>query len=183
MEVKYPTYVVVVTSEGAPDRASSQPPRLVQVALDYFGVTLTVIALIAGAIAVAFGGDPAQTMLRFALGIGAGVGGIFAASGHLFRAADTAKDMQWPVGTPWQTEVGFADLALGVASVVAAFSRSPGLGRSQPSPFPSSSSAMPSLTFLTFEGAARSQRLPRSRFRATSSSPPSSSCYVSWHDE
>ena len=75
---------------------------------------------------MAFGGDPAQTMLRFALGIGAGVGGIFAASGHLFRAADTAKDMQWPVGTPWQTEVGFADLAVGVASVVAAFSRSPG---------------------------------------------------------
>ena len=111
--------------ERGQHRDSSQPPRLVQVATDYFGVTLAVIALAAGGIAVAFGGDPAPTMLRFALGIAAGVGGVFAAAGHLLRAADTARDMQWPVGTPWQTEVGFADLALGVASIVAAFSRSP----------------------------------------------------------
>jgi hypothetical protein len=35
-----------------------------------------------------------------------------------------ATDMGWPVGTPWQREVGFADLALGVVSVIAALSRS-----------------------------------------------------------
>lgn len=101
----------------------SAPPAPVRVAVDYFGVTFVVVALVAGAVAVGFGGDPAPTLLRFVLGVAAGGGGLFAAMGHLVVGDSTAEDMGWPVGTPWQREVGFADLALGVICLIAAFSR------------------------------------------------------------
>lgn len=115
-----------MSAEGTSGGARQRPPRPVQLATDYFGITLTLIGLVAGGIAVAIGVEPtAATLFRFTLGIGAGAGGLFAASGHLAVGADTARGMGWPVDTPWQKEVGMADLALGVASVVAAFSRSP----------------------------------------------------------
>ncbi len=115
-----------MSDPGARGSARQQSPRLVRLATDYFGVAITLIGLAAGGIAVALGAAPAAAvLLRFVLGIGAGAGGLFAASGHLAVGDDTARDMGWPVGTPWQKEVGMADLALGVASVVAAFSRSP----------------------------------------------------------
>ncbi len=108
-------------SRGRESRGS--PPKAVQLATTYFAVTLVLIGLAAGAVAVGFGGRPASTLLRFVLGIAAGAGGLFAAAGHLLRSDDTAVDLGWPVGTPWQWEVGFADLALGVISLIAAFSR------------------------------------------------------------
>jgi hypothetical protein len=116
-----------MAEDGTAGSARQQAPRLAKLAIDYFGVSLTLIGLAVGGIAIALGGEPAAAVLfRLTLGIGAGAGGLFAGSGHLFVGDDTARDMGWPVGTPWQKEVGMADLALGVASIVAAVSRSPG---------------------------------------------------------
>lgn len=115
-----------MAEEGTGGGGPRQAPRLVRLATDYFGITLTLIALAIGGIVVALGGVAVSaTLLRFALGIGAGAGGLFSAAGHIAVGDDTARDMGWPVGTPWQKEVGMAGLALGVASIVAAFSRSP----------------------------------------------------------
>ncbi|MBV9208835.1 MAG: hypothetical protein JO037_26280 [Actinobacteria bacterium] len=101
----------------------TKPIAPAQLVMTHFAVTLVVIGLAAGAVAVGFGADPAPTLLRFVLGIAAGAGGLFAAAGHLLRSDDTARDLGWPVGTPWQREVGFADLSFGVISLIAAFSR------------------------------------------------------------
>jgi hypothetical protein len=115
-----------MSGEGSGGGARRPAPRPIQLATDYFGITLTLTALAIGGIVVGLGGVPvASTLLRFALGIGAGAGGLFSAAGHIAVGDDTARDMGWPVGTPWQKEVGMAGLALGVASIVAAFSRSP----------------------------------------------------------
>jgi hypothetical protein len=47
-----------------------------------------------------------------------GVTGIIAASGHLLRADDVARSIGWPPGSPFQWEVGVADLGWGVLGVM-----------------------------------------------------------------
>jgi hypothetical protein len=39
-----------------------------------------------------------------------GVAGIIGASGHLLKADDVARSIGWPPGSPFQWEVGVADL-------------------------------------------------------------------------
>jgi Family of unknown function (DUF6790) len=47
-----------------------------------------------------------------------GVAGIIAASGHLLKADDVARSIGWPPGSPFQWEVGVADLGWGVLGVL-----------------------------------------------------------------
>ncbi|MES0361085.1 MAG: DUF6790 family protein, partial [Anaerolineales bacterium] len=48
----------------------------------------------------------------FALGVaGSGIGGFF---GHLFLSDQVAESIGWSIGSPFQLEMGFANLALGV---------------------------------------------------------------------
>ena len=53
-----------------------------------------------------------------------GVAGIIGATGHLFKADDVARSIGWPTGSPFQWEVGVADLGWGVLGVL-----SPSYGR------------------------------------------------------
>jgi 4-amino-4-deoxy-L-arabinose transferase-like glycosyltransferase len=53
----------------------------------------------------------------FGLGVaGSGIGGFF---GHFFISDVVARSIGWPEGNPFQLEVGFANLALGILGIVA----------------------------------------------------------------
>jgi hypothetical protein len=53
----------------------------------------------------------------FALGVaGSGIGGFF---GHIFLSDLVADAVGWPIGSPFQLEMGFANLALGVLGIIA----------------------------------------------------------------
>jgi 4-amino-4-deoxy-L-arabinose transferase-like glycosyltransferase len=53
----------------------------------------------------------------FGLGVAAtGIGGFF---GHLFLSDLVAESIGWPSGNPFQLEVGFANLALGIMGIIA----------------------------------------------------------------
>jgi hypothetical protein len=47
-----------------------------------------------------------------------GVAGIIGATGHLLKADDVARSIGWPPGSPFQWEVGVADLGWGVLGVL-----------------------------------------------------------------
>jgi 4-amino-4-deoxy-L-arabinose transferase-like glycosyltransferase len=53
----------------------------------------------------------------FALGVaGSGIGGFF---GHIFLSDQVAEAVGWPIGSPFQLEMGFANLILGVLGIIA----------------------------------------------------------------
>jgi hypothetical protein len=57
----------------------------------------------------------------FMLGVGAsGLSGFF---GHVFTPDTVAESIGWPKGSPFQQEMGFANLALGVLGLIAAARR------------------------------------------------------------
>lgn len=60
-----------------------------------------------------------ETFLIFLFGLGvagSGIGGFF---GHLFLSDQVAEGVGWPTGSPFQLEMGFANLILGVLGVIA----------------------------------------------------------------
>jgi hypothetical protein len=60
-----------------------------------------------------------ETFLLYLFGIGvagSGIGGFF---GHFFISDSVAKSIGWPTGNPFQLEVGFANLAIGILGIVA----------------------------------------------------------------
>ena len=53
----------------------------------------------------------------FGIGVaGSGIGGFF---GHFFISDSVAESIGWPAGNPFQLEVGFANLAVGILGIVA----------------------------------------------------------------
>jgi 4-amino-4-deoxy-L-arabinose transferase-like glycosyltransferase len=60
-----------------------------------------------------------ETFLLYLLGIGvagSGIGGFF---GHFFISDPVAESIGWPTGNPFQLEVGFANLAIGILGIIA----------------------------------------------------------------
>jgi 4-amino-4-deoxy-L-arabinose transferase-like glycosyltransferase len=60
-----------------------------------------------------------ETFLLYLFGIGvagSGIGGFF---GHVFISDSVAESIGWPTGNPFQLEVGFANLAIGILGIVA----------------------------------------------------------------
>lgn len=55
-----------------------------------------------------------ETVLLYWFAIAIGASGVFAFAGHIFRASQVAASIGWPAGNPFQQEVAFADLALGI---------------------------------------------------------------------
>jgi hypothetical protein len=47
---------------------------------------------------------------------GSGIGGLF---GHVFISDSVAESIGWPTGNPFQLEVGFANLAIGILGIIA----------------------------------------------------------------
>ena len=57
-------------------------------------------------------------LFLFGFGVaGSGIGGFFA---HVFVSDIVAESIGWPAGSPFQLEVGFANLAIGILGIVAA---------------------------------------------------------------
>ncbi|MCA8973165.1 MAG: hypothetical protein KDC98_00515 [Planctomycetes bacterium] len=85
----------------------------------------TALPLILGAVAVARMGlrddrpvaVEAFLIPMFILGAGNGIGGFFS---HYFLGDEIAASIGWPPGSPFQKEVAFANLGIGIAGAVAA---------------------------------------------------------------
>src|SRR5215208_2577321 len=60
-----------------------------------------------------------ETFLLYLFGIGVAGGGIGGFFGHFFISDSVAESIGWPTGNPFQLEVGFANLALGILGIVA----------------------------------------------------------------
>ncbi len=55
--------------------------------------------------------------------IGMGICGILAFIAHVFYAAQTAEYIGWPAGSPFQYEVGIANLGLGILGILCIWAR------------------------------------------------------------
>jgi len=62
----------------------------------------------------------AECLLSWSLPLNVGLMGIFFFLGHTARAKETAEEIGWPAGNPFQTEVGIANLAFGVLGLLCA---------------------------------------------------------------
>lgn len=61
-----------------------------------------------------------ELITMYVLGISVGAAGLGGAFGHLFLSDVVAQSVGWETGSPFQLEMGFANLALGVLGLVAA---------------------------------------------------------------
>lgn len=76
--------------------------------------------LTAGRLRGAKGLDLAGFVLRYLLFFSLGLGGVFTAMGHLFFAKEVAASIGWAT-SPFQFEVGMANLGFGLAGLLALF--------------------------------------------------------------
>src|SRR5215218_4956988 len=60
-----------------------------------------------------------ETFLLYLFGVGVAGSGIGGFSGHFFISDSVAESIGWPTGNPFQLEVGFANLAVGILGIVA----------------------------------------------------------------
>lgn len=91
-----------------------------------FPVAVWIAALAATAIAIAWGPRPitrafaVDRLLRYLFLLPVGLMGLWGFIGHVFFAERAAEAIGWQT-SPFQYEVGMANLALGVAGIYAAF--------------------------------------------------------------
>jgi len=62
-------------------------------------------------------------LLLWLLAVGVGVTGVFAWSGHIFRADQVAEQIGFPAGNPFQWEVAWANMAVGVLGILCIWRR------------------------------------------------------------
>lgn len=60
-----------------------------------------------------------ELFMMYLLAISVGANGIGGAFGHLFLSDLIAEGVGWPAGSPFQLEMGFANLALGILGLLA----------------------------------------------------------------
>jgi len=60
-----------------------------------------------------------EIFLLYLFGVGVAGGGIGGFFGHFFISDSVAESIGWPTGNPFQLEVGFANLAVGILGIVA----------------------------------------------------------------
>ncbi|HVA37665.1 MAG TPA: DUF6790 family protein [Candidatus Dormibacteraeota bacterium] len=87
------------------------------------------LALVATAIHLAVeprsrnGAGVVEALLMYGLAFVVGLGGLWAASGHLLIPNRVAAMIGWPPGSPFQFEVGIANAAIGVLGILALWMR------------------------------------------------------------
>jgi uncharacterized membrane protein YphA (DoxX/SURF4 family) len=62
-------------------------------------------------------------LLRWSFGVALGAFFVFGFSGHIFQARQVAEQIGFPAGNPFQWELGWASLALGVISLIGIWRR------------------------------------------------------------
>ncbi len=68
-----------------------------------------------------FGGSVAASLLKWILAIKVGLGALWAFLGHYFKSDEVARFIGWPEGNPFQKEIAFTNLALGLSGVLCLF--------------------------------------------------------------
>lgn len=64
-----------------------------------------------------------EILLMYMVVVNIGFQGIFAAMGHLFMPNKIAQEIGWPTGSPFQFEVGMANLGFGISGLFGWFWR------------------------------------------------------------
>lgn len=64
-----------------------------------------------------------ELLLVYLLVFSCGIGGLYAFMGHIFASDAVAQSIGWPVGSPFQLEVGATNLAFGVLGLLCIFFR------------------------------------------------------------
>jgi uncharacterized membrane protein YphA (DoxX/SURF4 family) len=64
-----------------------------------------------------------ELFLRWFIGVGLGVVGVFAFLGHTFEARQVAEQIGFPPGNPFQWEVAWANLGLGIVALTSVWRR------------------------------------------------------------
>ncbi|KIC76695.1 hypothetical protein DB41_EY00060 [Neochlamydia sp. TUME1] len=67
--------------------------------------------------------EPREILLSYLLFFNIGIMGLIAFSGHIFKSDQIAALIGWPPGSPFQLEVGVADLAFGVLGILSLYFR------------------------------------------------------------
>jgi len=103
------------------DRGAGAPPPLVRLFANAAAVVPVGLFLVAEIVQLVQHGDTGfhRATLLNALVYLIGVNGIMGASGHLLYPDPVARSIGWPTGSPFQWEVGVADLGWGVLGVMA----------------------------------------------------------------
>ncbi len=83
---------------------------------------LAAATLLAAFANILLGGGVAASFLKWILTIQLGCGALWAFLGHYFKSDEIASYIGWPAGNPFQKEIAFANLALGVCGVCCLFS-------------------------------------------------------------
>lgn len=87
-------------------------------------IYLIVIALVVATGHIIIWDAPvAQTLLLWLLVFKVGFGGIWAFMGHYFKSDVVAQYIGWPAGNPFQKEVAFTNLAMGISGLMCFFFR------------------------------------------------------------
>lgn len=92
------------------------------VAIRVFSFSILPVIIAAGHLCLDRSSRPRERGLEifllylFGVGVaGSGIGGFF---GHFFLSDSVAESIGWPTGNPFQLEVGFANLAVGILGIV-----------------------------------------------------------------
>ncbi|HEY9213689.1 MAG TPA: DUF6790 family protein [Ancylobacter sp.] len=97
----------------------------------WFPIAMWIVALVVAVLIVLRGSRPIKAaalfdqLLRTILLFPVGLMGLWAFTGHVFFAERTAASIGWAT-SPFQFEVGMANLGIGLAGVIGAFVASPG---------------------------------------------------------
>ena len=84
-----------------------------------FGFIMEVVGILVALVRTAQGKPFFAELLRWSLVFGVGVNGLYSGMGHVFMPDYSAKMIGWE-DSPFQLEVGMADLAFGVAGLLCA---------------------------------------------------------------
>jgi hypothetical protein len=83
-----------------------------------FPAIAAIIAVISILVKQYHGAQALETFLMWQIAIGLGLGYLYAGMGHLFFADRVAESIGWPVGSPFQREVGMWDAAMGIVGLL-----------------------------------------------------------------
>ncbi|EGB16493.1 hypothetical protein DND132_3290 [Pseudodesulfovibrio mercurii] len=85
---------------------------------------LAAAAVVLALLNMLFTGAPFfATLLAWLLGVQVGLGALWAFLGHYYKSDEVAAYIGWRPGSPFQKEIAFTNLALGVCGVLAFFLR------------------------------------------------------------
>jgi hypothetical protein len=84
----------------------------------FFPVLAVVVACLHIRIKKYTGTAALENFLMWQLALGLGLSLVWSAIGHLFLADQVAQSIGWPTGSPFQSEVGMWDGAMGIAGLL-----------------------------------------------------------------